>query len=76
MSILSTGLGRHEVSGAAVRKTYSIEETAALLGVGRGAAYASARATGEIAGIKVIKVGRRYVLSRVAVDRLLAGDAA
>jgi hypothetical protein len=75
MSISSTGLGRQEVSGG-VRKTYSIEETAALLGVGRGAAYASARATGEIAGIKVIKVGRRYMLSRVAVDRLLAGGVA
>lgn len=56
-------------------RTYSIPEFARLLGVSRGYAYECA-ADGSIAGVPVIRVGRRMVLPRVVADRVLAGAAA
>lgn len=52
------------------RRTYSVEESAALLGIGRGAAYEAAR-KGEI---PVIRVGRRFLVPAKALDRMLAGE--
>jgi hypothetical protein len=54
------------------KKTYGIAEFAALLGLSRSLGYAEA-AKGELAGIPVIRVGKRMVVSRVAADRVLAG---
>ncbi len=53
------------------RRTYTVEESAALLGIGRHAAYEAAR-RGEL---PVIKLGRRLLVPASALDRLLAGDA-
>ena len=53
-------------------ETDSIEVAAARLGIGRTSAYQRA-AEGELApGVPVIKIGRRYVVSRAALDKLLA----
>lgn len=49
------------------RLTLTIEETARLLGIGRQLAYEKAR-TGEI---PVIKIGRRLLVPRRALERLL-----
>ena len=49
------------------RKTYTITEAAELLGVGKSAAYEAAR-RGEI---PVIRIGRRLVVPKAALQRLL-----
>lgn len=54
------------------RLTLTIEETARLLGVGRNLAYERAK-TGEICpGLRVIKIGRRLLVSKKAVEKLLS----
>ena len=47
--------------------TYSIEETAKVLGIGRQLCYEKAR-TGQI---PIIRIGRRMVVPRAALERLL-----
>ena len=55
------------------RKTYKIEEAGRLLGVGRNQAYEAAK-RGEI---PTIKIGKRLLVPRAALDRLLdSGEAA
>jgi excisionase family DNA binding protein len=55
-------------------RTYTIEEAAALLGIGRSAAYDAAKNRGEIAGIKVLRVGGRLLVPRAPLDRVLNGE--
>lgn len=50
------------------RQTLTVEEAAALLGIGRNTAYQAA-ANGEL---PVIRIGRRLLIPRAALDRLLA----
>ena len=52
------------------RQTLTVEEAAAMLGIGRTLAFELAR-RGELPG--VIRLGRRLVVSRAALDRALAG---
>jgi excisionase family DNA binding protein len=80
MSIASTGLSHHETRrGVGVRRmpllrrTYSIDEVAQLLGISRNRAYVAARENSL--PVPVIRIGRRMVVSRDALDRLLAGNA-
>ena len=49
------------------RKTYTIEEAAKALGIGRSSAYQAAK-TGEI---PTVRIGRRLLVPVVAIDRLL-----
>ncbi|HEY7064277.1 MAG TPA: helix-turn-helix domain-containing protein [Chloroflexota bacterium] len=56
------------------RQTISVQEAARLLGIGRTSAYLAVR-RGDL---PVLRIGRRYVVPRVALERLLgqaAGDA-
>jgi excisionase family DNA binding protein len=55
-----------------MRRTYTISEAGRLLGIGRNQAYEAAKA-GEI---PVIRVGKRLLVPKAALDRLLAGEAA
>jgi excisionase family DNA binding protein len=48
-------------------QTYHIEEAARLLGIGRNHAYEAAK-RGEI---PAIKIGRRVLVPRAALDRML-----
>jgi excisionase family DNA binding protein len=48
--------------------TITVEEAAVLLGIGRGLAYEAA-ARGEL---PVVRVGRRLLVSRPALERILA----
>ena len=50
--------------------TYSLPQAARRLGISRTHAYASAK-TGTLAGVPIVKVGHRYVVSRAAIERLL-----
>ena len=52
------------------RATYTIEETARLLGIGRSSAYEAAR-RGDIL---TIRIGRRLLVPAIALERLLNGD--
>jgi excisionase family DNA binding protein len=54
------------------RQTLTIEEAARALGIGRSAAYLAAH-RGDL---PVIRIGRRYVVPRVALERLLNGNQA
>ena len=54
------------------RQTLTVEEAAALLGIGRNSAY-QAIARGEI---PVLRVGRRLLVPRAALERRLADDQA
>ncbi len=54
------------------RGTVTIDELAAKLGVDRGTAYRLARA--DKLPIPVIRVGRRQVVARAALERILAGE--
>ena len=74
MSVASMGLGQHETR-LVRRLTYSVEELAEMLGIGRNQAYSAAK-TGQIAGIPALKVGRRIVFAKIAVDRLLGDHVA
>jgi excisionase family DNA binding protein len=51
--------------------TATVDETARLLGVSRMTAYAAVRA----GAIPSIRIGRRVLVPRVALDRLLSGAA-
>jgi excisionase family DNA binding protein len=48
--------------------TYSVEEAAKLLGIGRNLCYEKVR-TGEI---PALKIGRRILVPKVALDKLLS----
>ena len=50
------------------RQTVTVEEAAKLLGIGRGSAYEAVR-RGEL---PAIRLGKRLVVPRAALDRLLA----
>jgi excisionase family DNA binding protein len=64
MSITVTG---RRGEGMEDKLTLSVEETAKLLGIGRNLCYDRVK-TGEI---PVIKIGRRLLIPRAALDRLL-----
>lgn len=52
-------------------RTISVEEAAAMLGIGRSLAYESVR-IGTFP-VPVIKVGTRYLIPRAPLEQLLAG---
>lgn len=62
----------HENDGALVRQTLSIVQAGALLGIGRNQAYEAAK-RGEL---PTIKIGKRLLVPRVQLERLLSGEAA
>jgi len=55
------------MGGAHTRQTYNIEEVARILGIGRNQTYEAVR-TGQIPSIKI---GKRLLVPRAALDRLL-----
>ena len=60
----------HEIVTDVQRKTYTVDQAAELLGIGRNTAYEAVR-RGEI---PTIKIGRRLLVPRAALERMLAGD--
>ncbi len=53
------------------RQTYTVDQAAALLCISRNSAYKAVR-RGEI---PTIKIGRRLLVPRAALERMLAGEA-
>ena len=53
------------------KKTITIVEAAKILGIGRNHAYAAAR-RGDI---PIIKIGKRILVPRLALERMLQGSA-
>ena len=51
------------------RQTYSVEEAAQILGIGRASAYQAVHA-GEIPSIQI---GSRLVVPKTALDNMIAG---
>lgn len=51
----------------AERQTLTVEEAARVLGISRSSAYEAVR-RGEL---PIVRIGRRYVVPRVALERLL-----
>jgi len=52
------------------RQTLTVEEAARVLGISRSSAYGAAR-RGEL---PIVRIGRRYVVPRAALERLLDQD--
>ena len=52
------------------QQTYSVDEVAALLGIGRNGAYEGVR-SGQI---PAIRIGKRILIPKAALDRMLARD--
>ena len=59
-------------AGNESRLTFTVEETAQLLGLSRGLAYEAVR-NGEIPSIRI---GRRILIPRVALERILNATTA
>ncbi len=55
------------------RETLTVEEAAALLGIGRATAYHLAK-NGRIGPVPVLRFGRRLLIPRAALERVLAGE--
>jgi len=75
MSTNSCGVGRNDPQAnteALERRTYTVEEAGRLLGLSRNTAYA--RATDG--SLPTIRFGRRLLVPKAALDRLLSGDTA
>jgi hypothetical protein len=47
-----------------------------MLRIGRSKAYAEAQQKGEIAGVRVIRIGRLYRVPKAPADKLLNGEIA
>ncbi len=62
----------HNMKRIEERKTYNIEEAGRMLGVGRNQAYEAAK-SGQI---PTIKIGKRMLVPKAALDRMLAGETA
>ncbi len=56
------------------RATATIEEVAVSFGIARSTAYELAKS--DRLPVPVIRLGRRMVVSRAALDRVLAGEGA
>jgi excisionase family DNA binding protein len=54
-------------SATAERKTYDVEEAGRLLGLGRNTAYQAVK----VGTIPSIKIGRRLLVPKAAIDRML-----
>ena len=52
------------------RKTYKVEEAGKLLGIGRNQAYDAAK-RGDF---PTIRIGKRLLVPKAALDRMLAGE--
>lgn len=54
-------------------RVYSVREAAQLAGVSEWLAGEEIRRTGTLAGVRVLRIGRRTLVPRAAFDQALAG---
>ncbi len=67
---MADNLEEQETENPVVCETYTIPETGTVLGIGRNAAYQAAK-TGQI---PTIRFGRRLIVPKPWLRRLLEGD--
>lgn len=60
---------------ATERQTYDVPHCARLLGIHERAAYDLIQRTDRLAGVRVIRAGRRVLIPAAAFDRVLAGES-
>jgi excisionase family DNA binding protein len=60
----------HEITADVERRTYSVEEAGRILGIGRNSAYEAVRE----GTIPALRIGKRIVIPKAALDRMLAGE--
>ena len=70
--LVNTKIGKTSVRPSNDRKTYDVEEAGGLLGIGRNQAYDAAK-RGDI---PTIRIGKRVLVPKAALDRLLETGAA
>ena len=56
------------------RATLNVTDAARLCGVARGVAYEQIRTTGEIAGVKVLRIGHRILVPAAPLRSALGLD--
>lgn len=61
-----------QTRGDTAKGTLNIEEAARRLGIARGSAYAAAKENRF--PVPVIRIGRRVLVSRAAIEELVAGN--
>jgi excisionase family DNA binding protein len=64
-------MSQGEIEPSLPRQTYTVEQAGRILGLSRNSAYQAATA-GQI---PVIRIGKRLLVPRAALDRLLGGSA-
>jgi hypothetical protein len=60
---------------ATERRALSLEETADLLGVSKWLIYKQAQTHNAVCGVPVLRIGRRVLVPRDALERVLNGSA-
>lgn len=55
-------------------ETLTVEEASYKIGVSRWLAYQEVARTGQLAGVPVLKIGRRLLIPRRALERVLEGQ--
>jgi|GEM_PF-2382692 len=68
---LSDGVRLKRRSASGSSATLTITEAAELLGIGRNLAYETATRDGELAGVPVIRVGRRLLIPQARLLTVL-----
>lgn len=66
-------IGHTRIPGLDCR-CYSADEAAILLGVDRSTVYREAKLSNTIAGVPVVRVGRRVLVSRDALHAAIRGE--
>lgn len=69
--MVSATIGDSVMANEVAAATYRVEEAAKLLGISRNSAYEAAR-TGQL---PTVRIGKRLVVPKVALDKLLNGTA-
>jgi len=69
--VVSATIGDSVMANEVAAATYRVEEAAKLLGISRNSAYEAAR-TGQL---PTVRIGKRLVVPKVALDKLLNGTA-
>lgn len=64
------------MSTATERRTYDVPEAAQALGISPWKAGEEIRRTGKLAGVPVIRIGRRILIPKDALERVLSGESA
>jgi excisionase family DNA binding protein len=69
---IASDTNQRQLAGPNEARTYTVDEAARMLRIGRNQAYQAAK----VGQIPTIRIGKRLLVPRAALDRMLAGEAA